>query len=551
MSIIKAIIVFNRASSFIMNFSTIMLAFGGVGLLLLGMQLITEGLKNAAGAQLHSFLERTTQTRVRAAATGFGITAIVQSSGAVIVATLGFTNAGILSLRQAAWVVFGSNLGTTMKAWIVALVGLNLNIELFALPIIGLGMFANLLFHKRRWSHVGMALAGFGALFLGLGVMRDAFGDVATWLPIEQLSTAGLLGILLAVLAGAVLTALMQSSSASMAIIITASVTGVFTPLLGAALVIGANLGATSTSLLAAIGATTNAKRLALIHVTEKIFTGTIALILLVPMAWLISLFAGGEGRANISMGLAFFHTLFNVLSLVLMSFVANPLIRFVERRIKQPELSSEKARYLDDTVLEVPSMGIAAMHSELKRVFKQLLLRARRLASLQLGSSNEEAYINTEVLLGTIDKFATRLGQNNLSGVSDAFINLTMVTQNMSELRANLRELLEFGEYALNQALTEDMRDIAEVLFASGQLKALSFSQRQQLIKQYKQLRRMQREVLLEAVKENQLSATDATRQLQVLSIFEETLQRVVLIGDVIYPEAIETLENVTAVTA
>src|SRR5690554_2391250 len=135
-----------------MDFTTIMLAFGGVGLLLLGMQLITEGLKNAAGSHLHSFLERTTQTRIRAAATGFGITALVQSSGAVIVTTLGFTNAGILSLRQAAWVVFGSNLGTTMKAWLVALVGLNLNVELFALPIIGIGMFANLLFHKGRWS---------------------------------------------------------------------------------------------------------------------------------------------------------------------------------------------------------------------------------------------------------------------------------------------------------------------------------------------------------------------------------------------------------------
>src|SRR5690554_1533211 len=527
-----------------MDFTTIMLAFGGVGLLLLGMQLITEGLKNAAGSELNSFLERTTQTRVRAAATGFGITAIVQSSGAVIVATLGFTNAGILSLRQAAWVVFGSNLGTTMKAWIVAVVGLNLNIELFALPLIGLGMFIHLVFHKRRWSHVGMALAGFGALFLGLGVMRDAFGDVAAWLPVEQLSTAGGLGILLAVLVGAILTALMQSSSASMAIIITTSVTGVFTPLLGAALVIGANLGATSTSLLAAIGSTTNARRLALIHVTEKAFTGTIALILLVPMAWLISLFAGGEGRANISMGLAFFHTLFNVLSLVLMSFVANPLIRFVERRIKQPELSSERTRYIDDTVLEVPSMGVAAMHSELKRVFKQLLARGRNLTSLEPRLGSEEMYINTEILLATIDNFAARLGQNNLSGVSETFINLTVTSQKMSELRINLHELRDFGEDALSQALPEEMREIVSTFFASGQLKALSFSERQQLINQYQQLRRMQRRKLLEVVKGNQMQAAEATRQLQVLSLFEESIKRVVIIGDIIYPEIIEEAE-------
>lgn len=534
-----------------MNFTTLMLALGGVGLLLLGMQLITEGLKNAAGSHLHSFLERTTQTRIRAAATGFGITALVQSSGAVIVTTLGFTNAGILSLRQAAWVVFGSNLGTTMKAWLVALVGLNLNVELFALPIIGIGMFANLLFHKGRWSHVGMALAGFGALFLGLGVMRDAFGDVAAWLPMEQLSTAGIAGIFVAVFAGAILTALMQSSSASMAIIVTASVTGVFTPLLGAALVIGANLGSTSTSLLAAIGATANAKRLALIHVTEKIFTGTIALVLLVPMAWLISLFAGGEGRANISMGLAFFHTFFNVLSLFLMAFMANPLIRFVERRIKQPVLSSEKARYLDDTVLEVPSMGVAAMHSELKRVFKQLLARGRQLASLEPSLGSEETYINTEVLLSTIDTFAAKLGQNNISGVSEAFINLTLVSQKLSELRNHLHELHDFGDQALNKALTDEIRAVAETLFASGQLKALSFSERDQLIKQFKQLRHLQREVLIDAVKENGLPPGLATRQLQILSVLEECLKRVVLIGDIIYPEIIESQDELLAATS
>lgn len=518
-----------------------MLALGGVGLLLLGMQLITEGLKNAAGAQLNSFLERTTQTRARAAATGFGITALVQSSSAVIVTTLGFTNAGILSLRQAAWVVFGSNLGTTMKAWVVALVGLNLNIELVALPIIGIGMFANLMFHKRRWSHIGIALAGFGALFLGLGVMRDAFGDVANWLPIEQLSTAGLAGILIAVLAGAVLTALMQSSSASMAIIVTASVTGVFTPLLGAALVIGANLGSTSTSLLAAIGATTNAKRLALIHVFEKLFTGTIALVLLVPMAWLISLIAGGEGRANISMGLAFFHTLFNVLSLVLMSFMATPLIRFVERRIKQPELKSEKTRYLDDTVLEVPSMGVAALHSELKRVFKQLLTRARQLSSVKLKLDSNESYLNTQVLLTSIDDFAHKLGQKNISGVSDAFINLTLAAQKMSELRIKLHELAAFGQDNINPALTDEMRAIAEVLFASGQLKALTAAERVQLIQQFKRLRHLQRGVLLGAVKENGLAASSATRQLQIISLFEECVRHVVLIGDIIYPETTE----------
>src|SRR5690554_2690428 len=123
-----------------MSWQTITMTLGGLGLLLLGMGMMTDSLKAAAGSSLRNFLEYSTQTRGRAAFTGFAVTALVQSSSAVIVTTLGFTNAGMLRLKQAAWVVFGSNVGTTMTAWIVALVGLKLRVELVALPLIGLGM---------------------------------------------------------------------------------------------------------------------------------------------------------------------------------------------------------------------------------------------------------------------------------------------------------------------------------------------------------------------------------------------------------------------------
>ncbi|CAN0599213.1 unnamed protein product, partial [Laminaria digitata] len=172
----------------------------------------TDGLKAPAGNALQGFLERSTRTRLRAALAGFGITAIVQSSSAVIVATLGFTNAGMLRLKQAAWVVFGSNVGTTMTAWIVALIGLRIKVEVVALPLIGLGMLLKLFGNNRRAAHIGIALAGFGLLFLGLGMLRDAFIDVADWIPIERLGTSGAIGIALGVLFGALLTALIQSS---------------------------------------------------------------------------------------------------------------------------------------------------------------------------------------------------------------------------------------------------------------------------------------------------------------------------------------------------
>ncbi|MEQ8801912.1 MAG: Na/Pi symporter, partial [Haliea sp.] len=137
-----------------MAWLTLTMSLGGLGLLLLGMGMMTDGLKAAAGNSLQGFLERSTQTRLRAAMAGFGITALVQSSSAVIVATLGFTNAGMLRLKQAAWVVFGSNVGTTMTAWIVALVGLRIKVELIALPLIGIGMLLKLFFSKGRSAHV-------------------------------------------------------------------------------------------------------------------------------------------------------------------------------------------------------------------------------------------------------------------------------------------------------------------------------------------------------------------------------------------------------------
>lgn len=139
---------------------------GGLGLLLLGMELLTQGLRQAAGERLRVWLQRSTRTRWRGALSGFLITALVQSSSAVTVATLGLTNAAMVNLRQAAWVVFGSNLGTTMTAWIVALIGLSWKVETLALPLIGLGVLLHVLRSGKTAGFIGTALAGFGLLFL-------------------------------------------------------------------------------------------------------------------------------------------------------------------------------------------------------------------------------------------------------------------------------------------------------------------------------------------------------------------------------------------------
>lgn len=522
-----------------MAWLTLTMSLGGLGLLLLGMGMMTDGLKAAAGNSLQGFLERSTQTRLRAALAGFGITALVQSSSAVIVATLGFTNAGMLRLKQAAWVVFGSNVGTTMTAWIVALVGLRIKVELIALPLIGIGMLLKLFFSKGRSAHIGVALAGFGLLFLGLGMLRDAFIDVADWIPIDQLGTAGATGIVLGVLFGALLTALIQSSSAALAIILTASVTGVLTPLLGASLVIGANIGTTATSLLASIGATANARRLALVHVTEKVLTAVIALILLVPLWWISEQLSGGAGRTNISTGLALFHTLFNLLGLLLMWLLADWLLRHVERWIKQPELSSEKPRYLDDTVLALPAMGVSAMHSEIKRVFKQLLARGRQIIEPGKESTPEES-IRTGVLLAAIADYGNRIGAQNLgNGLSETFLNLHWSREECVQLRDIMLELADVPQTDINAALTPALQEAFLGIMRSGEIKQLDLKQRSVRMKEIKRLRRQRRAELLGQIGSNLVTAPDATRMLHIVGLFEDAAKHILHIAEVIYPEA------------
>ncbi len=522
-----------------MAWMTLTLSLGGLGLLLLGMAMMTDGLKAAAGNSLQGFLERSTRTRLRAALAGFGITALVQSSSAVIVATLGFTNAGMLRLKQAAWVVFGSNVGTTMTAWIVALIGLRIKVEVVALPLIGVGMLLKLFGDNRRAAHIGIALAGFGLLFLGLGMLRDAFIDVADWIPIERLGASGVLGIVLGVVFGALLTALIQSSSAALAIVLTASVTGVLTPLLGASLVIGANIGTTATSLLASIGATANARRLALVHVTEKMFTGVIALILLGPLWWISEQLSGGaDGRTNISTGLALFHTLFNLLGLALMWLLADRLLRLVERWVKQPELSSERLRYLDDTVLALPAMGVNAMHSEIKRVFKQLLSRGRIIIDPDREPAPEET-IHTGVLLAAIADYGNRIGAQHLNnGLSEQFLNLNWAREECMQLRDLFLELAEFPQTDINAALTPALQEALLGLMRSGELKQLTLEERRAQLQTVKRLRRQRRAELLEQIGNGLLPAPEATRRLHVVALFEDAAKHILHIAEVIYPQ-------------
>jgi len=353
-----------------MNWTAISGIVGGIGLFLLGMWLMTEGLKLSAGRALRSILSRGTRTIPLGIAAGALITAVVQSSSAVTVAAIGFVNAGLMSLGQAITVIYGANIGTTMTGWLVALVGFHANVAMFALPAIGLGMLARVFGADRRFGAIGQALAGFGLFFLGIDTLKTTFADLGGVFDLNAYAGDGMLSLLLFVGIGILLTTLMQSSSAAMALALTAAAGGAIPLGAAAALVIGTNIGTTSTALLAVIDATPNARRVAAAHVVFNLIAALVAIallpLLLAGLNRLLPWFGPGAGMAIL---LALFHTLFNVLGVVLVAPMTYRLVRFLERRFRVAEEDEARPQFLDRNVIATPVLAIGALTRELSRI--------------------------------------------------------------------------------------------------------------------------------------------------------------------------------------
>jgi phosphate:Na+ symporter len=200
---------------------------GGIGLFLVGVWMMTDGLKAAAGDLLRRILVSATSSPLRGLFAGFLITTLVRSSAAVTIATIGFVNAGLIGLAPAIWLVYGTNIGTTTTAWLVALAGANFDIAALALPLIGIGMLLRLLAGtNERLMGLGMAVAGFGAFFVGIGFLQQGFDDVTPHLAAFDLDPTGWLAVPAFVGLGIVLTLLTQSSAVAVAIVLTASAGG-------------------------------------------------------------------------------------------------------------------------------------------------------------------------------------------------------------------------------------------------------------------------------------------------------------------------------------
>lgn len=354
---------------------------GGIGLFLLGMWLMTDGLKMAAGERLRLILSTWTSNRARGFFSGVLVTMLVQSSSAVIVAVLGFVNAGLLTLAQSVWVVFGANVGTTMTSWLVALIGVKFKIDLLALPLIGGGMLLRLVFGaSSRRGALGQALAGFGAFFLGVQVLYTTFESMGEAIDLSAVAADRVIGDLLFLGIGIVLTLFTQSSSAAMAIVLTAAAGGAVPLELAAAAVIGASVGTTSTALFAAIGATPNAKRVAASHIVFNVAAAVAALPLLPLLLPAVDQLREAFGLAAApATALALFHTTFKLIGVALMVLFAGAMVRNLQGRFRSAEEDLAAPRHLDSTLLAVPELSLAGVALETQHLGEVARAAARK----------------------------------------------------------------------------------------------------------------------------------------------------------------------------
>lgn len=321
---------------------------GSLGFLLYGMKLMSDGVQQSAGEKLQRALSVLTGNRFMSLLTGLIVTMIIQSSGATTVMVVTFVNAGLMTLTQSVGVIFGANIGTTITAWIVSIFGFNFKISAFAIPVFGLGYFLSIL-KKGAYKNWAEAIMGFGMLFLGLSGLSDVFTpEQLGWL--FKIQGSGVFAILFGFVVGIIITALLHSSSAFSAIVITMAYNGLVSWELAAAMTLGSNVGSTIDAILASMGTSADSRRAALIHVMFNVFGTVLALIFFKPFLEIVMFVTPGRENSNIAIRISMLHTVFKTLSTIIFLPLQNPIVKLTQLIIKDDKETESKTFKLEFT---------------------------------------------------------------------------------------------------------------------------------------------------------------------------------------------------------
>ena len=358
---------------------TLVSIVGGVGLFLLGMAVMTDGLKALAGTALKTVMEKAAATPLLGTFWGAVITLIVQSSSATTMTTIGLVSAGLLTFPQGLSLVFGANIGTTGTGWLVAAFGVRISLTAAALPIVFVGALLKVV-GRGRLAAAGSAIAGFALILVGLSTLQQGMGGLAESLHPSDLPTitnaagaitlAGMANVLLLVVVGALMTTVMQSSTAAIAVTLSALYAGAVGLDQALALVIGQNIGTATSSAVAAIGASSTAKRLAVAYIAFKLVAALIAIAL---FPFVTPLIVRASQTIDSTGLLAAYHTAYNVVGVAVLLPLMGPFTRLIERFV--PERGSPFTKTLDPASLRSPMVAVEAVRRTVERALETLCL--------------------------------------------------------------------------------------------------------------------------------------------------------------------------------
>ncbi len=433
-----------------MDLQQIISILGALGLFIFGMKVMSDGIQKVAGDSLRAGLAKMTNTRLGGVLTGFGTTAIIQSSSATTVMVVSFVNAGLLNLKQAIGVIMGANIGTTVTALIIVIFGFKFKITAFALPILAVAV-PMMLAKKDKIKYLGEFLIGFSILFIGLGELKDLVPNElneGTQEFIASLGEYGFFSTLLMVLVGTLVTIMVQSSSAAIAITLTLCAKGFIPFEMAAAIVLGENIGTTITANIAAVVGNTAAKRAARAHLIFNIMGVLWMLILFTPflrlVEWiLLSLDLGSpfENVDSIGDGLTAFHMTFNILNTLFLVWFVSFIAKVVTRLV--PEKAGEQGfqlQHITEGLISTPGAAIDGAKRELElfaQNISQMASKTRELFSNGSGAEHSK-------VLNEIQQFEDQADQYD-EEISNYMVKVASGDLS-SEMSADIRKILNIS---------------------------------------------------------------------------------------------------------
>ena len=424
---------------------------GSLALFLYGMKIMSEGLQKFAGDRLRKILTAMTTNRVTGVLTGVLITALIQSSSATTVMVVSFVNAGLISLEQSIGVIMGANIGTTVTAWIISALGFKVDIAAMALPMLAFGVV--FLFSKRSSKKsLGEFIFGFAFLFMGLSLLKDNAPDLGKNPEmlsfVQNYTDMGFVSVLLFVFIGTILTMIVQASAATMAITLIMCANGWISFELGAALVLGENIGTTITANLAALTGNTQSRRAALAHLVFNIFGVIWVLVLFKPVtmgvAWFVDdIMQSTDPAVAVSFKLSAFHTAFNICNVLLLIWFVKLIERTVCRIIPNKEQEEEyRLRFITGGLLSTAELSILQARKEIN-LFSERIHRMFGMVQQLLDNTNEDEFNS---LFNRIEKYENISDSmeieiaNYLNKVSEGRLS----SESKLQIRGMLREVTE-----------------------------------------------------------------------------------------------------------